>query len=46
VRFSTRALGSMAGMARTKAELMETGGMRMGAFQVRVLFVSAPSAET
>jgi hypothetical protein len=37
VRFSTRALGSMAGIERTKAELMETGGMRMGAFQVQIL---------
>jgi hypothetical protein len=29
VRFSTRALGSMADMERIKAELTETGGMRM-----------------
>jgi hypothetical protein len=27
----------MAGIERTKAELMETGGMRMGAFQVQIL---------
>jgi hypothetical protein len=46
VRFSTRALGSMAGIERTKAELRETGGMRMGFFQKLIPFVSARSAET